>query len=289
MTEEKNFFHCKTELGDLIVKNCILLTNYIRSDIETNKKDDKKIKNILDLSTKLMNLSFTNPDFYFVGLRRSLNKIVDLYYKMINNEFHEDEDDKFFNLIQEKYTKMESSLFEYFNFNKNYNDLEKIMDNVVSEFFDYVGEDYKIPNLEKKSKLKKKSLNDENDNEIYENYRVIMNKSFFHFSVAKFINIFYNEINEITILKEKENKIIDKVLKVLYFYVEENPDNCLTALSSAALSNLSGMSGTNSDKILKFIQYCIHTLAINKYELSTTRKWLKYAHLAFVKSTVSYP
>jgi hypothetical protein len=289
MTEEKNFFHCKTELGDLIIKNCILLTNYIRSDIEINKKDDKKIKNILDLSTKLMNLSYTNPDFYFVGLRRSLNKHVDLYYKIINNEFQEEDDDKFFHLIQEKYTKMESSLFEYFNFNKNYNELEKILNNAVTEFFDYVGEDYNIPNLEKGKKVKSKSLSEENDNKIYEKYRVIMNKSFFHFSVAKFINIFYNEIIEITMLKDKENKIIDTVLKVLYFYVEENPDNCLTALSSAVLTNLSAMSGPNSDKILKFIHYCIHTLAINKYELSTTRKWLKFAHLAFFKSTVLNP
>ena len=115
-----------------------------------------------------------------------------------------------------------------------------------------------------------------------------MNKSFFHFTVAKFINIFYNEIRELTQIKDNENKLIKTVFKLLYFFVEGNPDNCLIALTTGILGHLSALSAPNSDKFLTFMCYCIQTLALHKNELSTTKKWLKCGHQAFSKSIVLY-
>ena len=49
--------------------------------------------------------------------------------------------------------------------------------------------------------------------------------------------------------QELEDKLLDKVLKVLYFYVDQNPDNCILALSTEilnvfALSASTGAPGT---------------------------------------------
>ena len=287
-SEEKKFFHSKNELGRFILKDCILLVNYVRADIELNNKHDTIVKKLLELSTKLMSLSFSNPDFYIVGLRRSLNHNAELYYNMINNNFTSG-DERFIKFIQEKFSKMESTLFEYFNFQVKFSDLEKLLHCSVDDFFKIVGGDYKIPEIAKKFE-KSKNLRPlvEYPEDSHERYRVLMNKSYFAFSIAKYLDIFYNEVQEISSQIEIENKLIDKVLKFLYFYVENNPDNCIIGLSTAILSHLSAARGPNSLNFLIFIYYCMYIIASEKYELSTTKKWLRYAHKAYINSLVNF-
>jgi hypothetical protein len=234
-----------------------------------------------------MSLSFNNPDFYYVGLRRSRNKNIELYYQMLNNSFNE-EDQQFIKFIQEKFSTLETNLFEYFNFNIKFTQLEKLLHKSVDEFFDFVGKDYKIPEPPKSIKRSETTFfkTEVNDDNPCAKFRVLMNKSFFPFSVTKYLDVFFGEVKEVSQQKETENKLVKKVLKLLYFFVEDNPDNCLIALTTGMLAHLSSSGGANSEKILTFIHYCISTLSSYKYELSTTKKWLKYAHKAYIDSFV---
>ena len=275
-------------MGRYIIKNCIILVNYVRSEIEYNKKDDDKINHLLELSTKLISLFFDNTDFYMVGLRRIFNINHQLYYNLLINNLTI-EDQKFIRSIQDKFSKMESTLFEYFNFQQKLSNMEELLHNSVDDFFETVGGKYKIPEIIIKSSQKLKKVNKTLGNYkegSHERYRVLMNKSFFIFTVVKYLDIFYNDIKEISIQIETENKLILKVLKLLYFFVEENEDNCIIGLSTAILSHLSASRGSNSDKILKYIYYCMNTLSLKKYEMSKSKKWLKYAHKVYNKSLV---
>ncbi len=299
------FFHTKNDVGKNVSKSCLQLINYIRIEIESNfDPSNNSLFKIINLANQLLSLSILNSDFYLIGLKRNIDKFSETYIKFIKNKFKPKELE-FITYLQTQYSKLEKKIFEYYNYQIKYSELAELLFNNIDDFFEKINIDFSPPenlNLltdsivedndkilgKSKKKVFAKSLTiNSNDNDLNEinvaDYKILLNKSYYIFSLTKIWGIFYNDNKEQS--KQKlEDKLVERVLKVLYFYVDDNPDNCILALSSEILNVFTLADGRNSYKILEFLIYNLDILRKHHFEISSSQNWINAAYLVFRNS-----
>ena len=317
---ETKFFHSKNEVGKYISKSSIQILNYLRNQIiMTDSSEDKfLLKEILFYSTELINLCLVNPDSYLVGLRRSLQKNLEINLMLINDEENASEKellsflDSTTIILEEKYElfhNFECKLSEIAHIIKimimdMFKKIQKAGFIMVSEEIEqsfplitYINDENKNMVTKKQSLLrnisslyhsgvasiffddldkditkeKKSSTNtpyEFTDEEIKSNS--LMLKSNFIFSVVKFLKIMKS-----TNISNKEDidpndSLINSIFKLLYFFVEKNPDNCVIAIGSHMLNFLTNVENKDALKIFNFFHHCLIIIADNGFELTFT-------------------
>ena len=309
-----NFLHSKNNIGKHVSKNILQLVDYLRKVIENSKNsiseksiNTKTLEKITYFSNELISLYISNPDYYVVGLRRTIDKNSEIYIRFINNQFKPKELE-IISYLQEQYSSMEKKIFEYYNYTLNFSDLLDFLFHSVDSLFEKINIDFKPPEnvnlltenafndndkILQKSKSKLKVFSAPTSNianqqiELQTNdnvdYKMIINKSYYIFSLTKIWSIYYNE-PDAQRTKKLEDKLLDKVLKVLYFYVDQNPDNCILALSTEILNVFVDVDCRNSDKILEFIYFCLNILQKNNFEIASSSRWIEISYQILSKS-----
>ena len=282
-------------------------------DLKELYKDKNKIlKKILVNTIKILSLFVNNPDFYQIGLRRNINLSKNEINSMYLNGFLKyNKKDDFINFQESCFSILELEIYKYFNFKLGISELIGSLERIIQEFFKFIDKfDITIP-INNKNKIKRHPnsesiYKDENktfhkltnidskvsDKQILlikdnsykiKKYQILMNKSFLIFTIIKILKIYYNS-EQLNRDFKQENKLLSAIMKLLYFYVDNNPDNCIIVLSIQILSVLISVSPNNLEIILNFLFSCLKCISVNKFELVSSLKLVKYFHLCFEKS-----
>lgn len=122
-------------------------------------------------------------------------------------------------------------------------------------------------------------------------YNMLMLKSNFIFTIAKFLKILWRNSS---LLKEKtenidaDNSVINSILKLFYFFVYKNPDNAIVCLSSEMISCLSSVESKSSLKIFVFYLHCLEILKDQKFELVFSNNIVKSLGNFFISFEVIF-
>ena len=305
-SEKISFFHGKNESSSLIYRNTISILNFIHINYEKKNKNDndmeengdnefykiknnKKIKKSLKFSIELTSLVSNNIDNYLIGFRKLLDQNKKIYLDFLSNNLSKD-DLSFVDFLTKQTKLLENIYTDYYSLNITFYEMKQAIQSIINEFFSIIKSKINLPDLNESF------IDDDNDDKIQEDthliketkiktqkiykknkllnnskYQLLMNKSFFVFSLVKFVKI-QNEFEKIS----RENcvelplvdyKIYDEILKVLYFYTKDNSDNCSIALGSEFVYMTEDM---NKLQIMKFIDFeinCLNIIKRHNYQL----------------------
>lgn len=120
-----------------------------------------------------------------------------------------------------------------------------------------------------------------------EHYRVLMIRSYFVYSLVKFIQIYNQEKMSNKNFIEAEEATIDSILKVLYFFINKTPANAVIVLSTDIISALSAVSIAYIYKVTKLVYDCFVILAEEKHQLAYSYKYVKVVKLLVNRAFVS--
>lgn len=261
------------------------------------ERDTKEAtKNILSRSTQIISLCLNNPDVYIIGLKRLLNNPDLVFYsKVLKNDLLPNEK-TFVEFINSSRKEIESDIFSFFNFRISIKDLINNTINNIASIFSKNNINYTFPQIDlnydfivtENHKKNEKFLKIRNSSvSSYKKYRILMNQSPYIHSIIKVLSVF----NKFTFDSQEERnelelKLIDSIFKIFYFYVEDNPDNCITILSKKFLNELLKINDLYIEKILSFQYYCLKWIALNEVEVDDVMLWEKFAYKLYEKSLV---
>jgi hypothetical protein len=270
----------------------------------------KKLKKILNYSLELISFTINYPDTYLLPLRTLLNKNKAIYIKYIDGILT-DSEREFVRFLRFESNILESKYQQFFELKNDINNIKNNVKNSIREFFKFIKANNYVPTKTKLSKTfllfdhneknilvseKKKttkfkvyprsmvesSRNLETENNKREKlspdvYRILINKSFYLFTIVKCIKIIFTfEQNkaklDITTKITKidiEEEIYDDILKLFYYYTENNPDNCMIILTSDFAFTFNSIDKGKFEKLMIFYISCLKTLRKNNYKFST--------------------
>jgi len=296
-------------------------TEKIEKQIEENQdlSRDKKttLKKILTYSTQIISLCLNNNDFYLVGLRRNTNVVTnELNLNLILGIFSESEN-SFFKYLESQFHNLEQLIYLYFNFEIRFEKLVETVETIITNFFYYIDlSDYnfsKEKNQKKTNKNEKKNMSyysaasnnlnkneehkslQQDNSEEFENkgsfdekytkiqkYRVLINKSPLLFSLVKVLKILY-EMEAEKRDQNLEHRLLNSILRLLHFYIEENPDNCMVVLSKQILSVIAEADHSCIEKILGLAYCCLKCMCNHEFEVVSSLKWIEQLQAGFFK------
>jgi hypothetical protein len=108
-------------------------------------------------------------------------------------------------------------------------------------------------------------------------YRILMNKSFYLFTIIKVLKIiFIFEQNKAKVDYDTkvtnidlEDEIFELILKLFYFYTDNNSDNCMIILSSDFAYTFNSIDKSRFERLIDFYVNCLKTLKEKSYKFST--------------------
>ena len=223
-------------------------------NIETKNIEEEGSMSNIEYQTRLMrilhiiqiNLDFNlqKNDVYLHGLLRSINKNLPLYYSLLvdnpqDNNLDENSIANFGKTISEFVDHLETLYYDFFNSTHITLDLIQeyiinVTNNLLSKFS--VNLDSLIDNqgnvfiCDYQNLFKDNQIENEDNNEM--TYEFMLNKS---------PNFIYSLTKIFRLSKEKSvfsEELIRNIIKIIFVFIRENPDNCIIGLSIPVLRNL---------------------------------------------------
>jgi hypothetical protein len=255
-------------------------------------------KNILSRSTEIISLCLNNPDVYIIGLKRLVNNPDLIFYsKILKNSLLPNET-SFVEYLNNSRMDIESDILGYYNFTVSIKDLVNNTVNSIATIFSKNQINYSFPQIEfnydfivtENHKKNERFMKIRNSSvHSYKSFRILMNQSPYIHCIIKVLSIFnkcpfdiHEEKNEL------ELKLLDSIFKILYFYVEDNPDNCIAILTKKFLNELLKVNDNSIEKILSFQYYCLKWISFNEVEVEDVSIWEKFAYKLYEKSLVNF-
>jgi hypothetical protein len=289
------FVHTRNEIGKHISKNVILILNFMRNDVETNIEDDKVpmnteqheedsdtkeeflrithirhlAKNVMFLGYQLLNVFIGKEDYFTPGLKRCLSTNLEFYRKLINEPgLIKDKERKLLGFLKDQENQLLALYESYFNFDIKFEEMASFANKSINDLFVEVDKTgYKQPSVD----LFSGSENEEvqiiqklkNKQDRF-NYNLVMTKS-------NYLQVICRILEFPEAKKSLSYDSIDLILKLLYYFTENEPDNCMIGLSSDILYALFEINPNYSEKILDYIINCLKTLYFYKYEFTFSK------------------
>ena len=264
----------------------------------------------------LISLSMGGDDYYIYGLRRCINKNIDYNVNLIKNNINQNERD-FVNFIEQKTDLLENLYEEFFSFRVGVKAVTEAISDIIENFFlkincnstysEYVpnGNDNsntfeeeigcdENPNSDvpdnnynfikdKKTRIfnENNQINKSGDTPSFHQYRFLVNKSNFLYTIIRVIN-FITKSN-----KTIDSTIYNKIMQLICFFCDDHPDNVVIIFSHEFLFSLCKFPIDHAEKIFDFFIVCLRTLIKYEYELTYTVKIVKIITTYFININVS--
>jgi len=288
-TNESIFVNELRSITSELEKNFFNFFNFdiTENDLNKNLKNFiKKFFDLMDLSNyRQADIITENLPYSFIEYESGVNKSINLNYLILSQgpvKYSVYPRQKTLNAIKRNEI-FNGNLFD--NSEKDVHDKIEGVNNFMKSNFDLIGI-----------------------------YKILVNKSFFLFSVVKIIKIYFNNHNEkrtdfkmidnndddIDIrnnIEDNNEKIIanenvenlymiepslfENILRVFYFYIENNEDNSVILLSSDFLETFVLLNNQQLNEILILVYIALKNIAKVKYELSN-----HYCILKFIKNVL---
>ena len=313
-----SFFHTNSEIAQLLVRNVINVTNFIRLYYEkvmkgTDSESKLSMKKILKLSVHLTSIAINNQDEYLLGIRRLLDKNTIVYLNYIKGTFNSEEQD-FISTLQKKAEKLEEVYQQYFEMKINEKDMLYNVVDSVDSILSIMDSEYTVPkNVYDKGLFKDTNIRLEKSStkgstlgsvltsikktiHIYPKigtpvngiqYRRLVNKSFYLFSLVKSIKIISNskKIEQKNKYDKNNSNINDdlfnKIITFLFYLVENDSDNCILILSSEIISSYEAINYNQAEKLIDLYYYCLSILNAKAINLSSFRYLMTFIKSVF--------
>lgn len=309
--KQLQFFHSKADISKIINKNCINILNFVRHHKKLDQERD--IKKILIHATHITSISIDYPDPYLTGMRKLLDKNKELYLHYLSNTMNQLER-AFFDFLKSETNGLNDLYKGFFNFEIKLDDMVRAVSqsidnvfrhlslssfqvppsNINSRFFDdekILEEnnkdiDYLVDTSSKKVKVFAKyktiplvgEVTLKESESIEQRSKILINKTYYFFSLVESLIITLS-------VKDAESRgsgdiildetYLNQVLRFLYFFTEDNPDNCILVLSSNYLEVFKYIHKSQLMRFLDYLAYSLHTLQRTHVELSTNKEILR--------------
>jgi hypothetical protein len=310
------FYHSNSEIGKLVSRNSINILSFIRSNTTGQQEISKLVKSILKNCMKLLSQSINHPDIYSSSLKRLLDKNKEIYLLYISGEYGNEKGyvsfikekteqmERFYQQFfecsidrKELVNLIQSLLKEYWGFIKinNYQSYLKQLelapmildsDRAINRD-DYVVQEkkgrkisvllktYDIFQADDIQKLNNKF--DETEAVTIMKYKLLINKSFFLYSLVNVIHVFQME----HFCKENtykdfylEDNLFNEIITFLCFYIQNCPENCIILFSSEIITLVKGFFGNQLIIFLQLMNSAIQILIKNNYEMSSNNNFI---------------
>ena len=291
--DQVKFFHLQSGNSKGINKNLINLLDFSKTLYDKDNNNclnlipeyKKKMKKILDYALSTISFTINYPDTYIFPLFIMLKNDKAIYLRYLKNNYDLCET-QFLEFIRNETIIVEECYSAFYECRCLINDMKNTIKESLIKFFKFTNtlnynvDIKRISKTNSKFKVKPdEGINkfEENSNILYDTYRILMNKSFYQFSIIKIMKIlFFYELN-----KEKqkidsnltridlEEELFNNILTLLYFYTDKNPDNCMVILSFEFAYIFNYINSNNFEKLIDFYLYCLATLRENSYKFST--------------------
>ena len=290
-------------------------------------KNLKKMKKILEYALDMISFSLNYSDLYLIPLRNLLGSQTNTLMKFLTNDLNVNEND-FVEFLNKETLEVEKKYNDFFQLNIEINALMEFVKISLERFFTFTGTNEFKPihlklsgsssdeedsqnsfknlsniifvNKEKSKKIKiypsgnKVFHMDNHDNDqmlkniLHSNYRILINKSFYLFTILKFLKILfdYNKKKLIKVKLELNDDIFDLIIKLIYFYTENNPENCIVILSSDFSFTFNTVDKRKFDKLIDLFINCFKTLRIKNHKFSKNLMIFTYIKDLIIKILV---
>ena len=84
-----------------------------------------------------------------------------------------------------------------------------------------------------------------------------------------------------------DDEIFHKILKLSYFYINNNLDNCFMFLTSDFLSNIEFLNGEQLFNMLDLVEHCLKTIYLYSAEIQVDSQLIHLLKVSIVKSSNS--
>ena len=84
-----------------------------------------------------------------------------------------------------------------------------------------------------------------------------------------------------------DDEIFHKILKLSYFYINNNLDNCFMFLTSDLLSNIEFLNGEQLFNMLDLVEHCLKTIYLYSAEIQVNSQLIHLLKISIVKSSNS--
>ena len=285
------------------------------------------LRNIVKCSYTIIKLVVGFPESYMTGIYRLTNKYEEyaFYYydsgKMTLNEI------ELVKKLTQYFEQLESNYFKHHtNFKKNSDEIINQINDILTQVLKSlnINEEKKdnivIPSvdegkslIENRSKIKSTYNNTKKinyDEEVYKFYierekpiryktnvelneedklKILINKTYVLQSIFKSINIFhsFSVSNNSKNLFFMDDEIFHKILKLSYFYINNNLDNCFMFLTSDFLSNIEFLNGEQLFNMLDLVEHCLKTIYLYSAEIQVDSQLIHLLKVSIVKSSNS--
>ena len=298
--EKLIFFHSPNLRVQGLERNSLNITKYITDFYHkvTESKAKHSMKRLLDLSLHLFSLTTIKNDEYFIGLKRifDINKKININY--ILRIFNTNET-QFVYFINGQTEILEESYLEFYMLEINEKKLAENIINNIKELFETMNlSDYEIIYQKNSSNNYDSDRSELQENSKNNNYikvtevtekskeftkkkmfQLLINKSFYIFTLLKSIKILNFSKNNDNV----NQKLFEEVLKILKFFCDDNPDNCIVVIMSEVVNLFNYL---NHDQLINLIEHfskCFKVLVKNSYYLSSY-----YNIFSFLKKLIEY-
>ena len=299
---EVSFYHSPINNLKGLVKNTINISNYIKEFYHKfeGPSSTKCIKRLLDLSIHLSSFSFNKRDEYFIGFRRIIHNNKELSLNYINGKFDPSEN-KIYLFLQTQSNTIEVNYMRFHNSEIRASELAEIVINSIKKLFDEMtipnyqfkeenmleiseNEGGNIDQEEKQNLTSRSQLDRKVSISPINKYRVLLNKSFYLFTVCKSLKIL--QIN----LEDSQNKgeLFQEIQRLLYYFIDDNPDNCLIVLASEIMYNHLFTTTENVIHLIKLFNKCLDVLIKYSYKLSSTKNIFKFLKTMLIYNSKVY-
>ena len=298
--EKLIFFHSPNLRVQGLERNSLNITKYITDFYHkvTESKAKHSMKRLLDLSLHLFSLTTIKNDEYFIGLKRifDINKKININY--ILRIFNTNET-QFVDFIKGQTEILEESYLKFYMLEISEKKLAENIINNIKELFEIMNlSDYEIINQKNSSNNYDGDRSELQENFLNNNYikvtevtekskeftkkkmfQLLFNKSFYIFTLLKSIKILNFSKNNDNV----NQKLFEEVLKILNFFCDDNPDNCMVVIMSDVVNLFNYL---NHDQLINLIEHfskCFKVLVKNSYYLSSY-----YNIFSFLKKLIEY-
>ena len=226
---------------------------------------------IFDLIQFNLDFNLQNNDVYLNGLISSINKNLPLFYELIANDESDEttEFQIFYKNCSDIIEHLESLYFGFFNF--SYISFDLIQDYLINITNNLLSKcTYNLDNLIDNQgytfvcdykDLLQKNIHEEN-----KDYNMT-----YQFMLNKIPNLLYSITKVFTLSKEKSSfseELIHNVLKLCFFFIINNPDNCLIGISIPVLRNLAQIPQPYLCCVIDYMTYALKILSNNNIDLN---------------------
>ena len=298
--EKLIFFHSPNLRVQGLERNSLNITKYITDFYHkvTESKAKHSMKRLLDLSLHLFSLTTIKNDEYFIGLKRifDINKKININY--ILRIFNTNET-QFVDFINGQTEILEESYLKFYMLEISEKKLAENIINNIKELFETMNlSDYEIIYQKNSSNNYDSDRSELQENSKNNNYikvtevtekskeftkkkmfQLLINKSFYIFTLLKSIKILNFSKNNDNV----NQKLFEEVLKILNFFCDDNPDNCMVVIMSDVVNLFNYL---NHDQLINLIEHfskCFKVLVKNSYYLSSY-----YNIFSFLKKLIEY-